>query len=122
MPIHVVEEESTNIASIYQRVRAQKVSPTEIVTNCLKRIEQLNPKLNAFITILAEQALEQARVVKQRSRQENGVVPCMAFRWGSKISTIPPGSERPRLLNISRTVYLRRMQLASLNSRGPARS
>lgn len=42
-------------------VRQKKISPVELTTACLARIEQLNPTLNAFITITAESALAEAR-------------------------------------------------------------
>jgi aspartyl-tRNA(Asn)/glutamyl-tRNA(Gln) amidotransferase subunit A len=42
-------------------VRTKQVSPVELTEACLARIEQLNPQLNAFITVMAESALEQAR-------------------------------------------------------------
>lgn len=42
-------------------VRDKKISPVELTRSCLNRIERLNPKLNAFITITAESALAQAR-------------------------------------------------------------
>src|SRR6478609_2424947 len=42
-------------------IRDKKVSPVELTQSCLKRIERLNPKLNAFITVTAESALQQAR-------------------------------------------------------------
>ena len=42
-------------------VRAKRISPLELTQECLKRVEQLNPKLNAFITLTAESALAQAR-------------------------------------------------------------
>jgi aspartyl-tRNA(Asn)/glutamyl-tRNA(Gln) amidotransferase subunit A len=45
-------------------IRQQHFSPVEIVESCLKRIEDLNPKLNAFITILSDQALQQAKIVE----------------------------------------------------------
>ncbi|HET9837662.1 MAG TPA: amidase, partial [Candidatus Angelobacter sp.] len=38
-----------------------KISPVELTQLCLKRIEQLNPKLNAFISVTADSALQQAR-------------------------------------------------------------
>ncbi len=41
-------------------VRDKKISPVELTQSCLKRIERLNPKLNAFITVTAESALAQA--------------------------------------------------------------
>jgi aspartyl-tRNA(Asn)/glutamyl-tRNA(Gln) amidotransferase subunit A len=42
-------------------VRKKKASPVELTTACLARIDRLNPALNAFITVTAESALEQAR-------------------------------------------------------------
>jgi aspartyl-tRNA(Asn)/glutamyl-tRNA(Gln) amidotransferase subunit A len=41
-------------------LRAGKVSPVELVRACLGRIEAQNPVLNAFITVTAESALQQA--------------------------------------------------------------
>ncbi len=41
-------------------VRSRQVSPRELVELCLRRIEALNPRLNAFRTTLAEQALAEA--------------------------------------------------------------
>ena len=41
-------------------VHARKISPVELTQECLKRIDRLNPKLNAFITVTAESALAQA--------------------------------------------------------------
>src|SRR5579859_7265869 len=35
-------------------IRDKKISPVELTQSCLKRIERLNPKLNAFITVTAE--------------------------------------------------------------------
>jgi aspartyl-tRNA(Asn)/glutamyl-tRNA(Gln) amidotransferase subunit A len=42
-------------------LRKRSVSPVELVRDCLARIEKLNSSLNAFITVTAELALEQAR-------------------------------------------------------------
>lgn len=42
-------------------VRRKTVSPVELVQAFVARIERLNPALNAFITVTAEQALQQAR-------------------------------------------------------------
>src|SRR5437016_5319673 len=44
-----------------QLVRSKKVSPVELTHECLSRIERLNPKLNAFITVAADSALAEAR-------------------------------------------------------------
>ncbi len=45
-------------------VAAKQVSPVELTQAALARIEQLQPKLNAFITITGEQALAQARAAE----------------------------------------------------------
>src|ERR1051326_5776484 len=44
-----------------QLLRERSVSAVELTTSAIGRIERRNPKLNAFITITADQALERAR-------------------------------------------------------------
>ena len=44
-----------------QLVRSKNVSPVELTHECLIRIERLNPKLNAFITVTADSAVAEAR-------------------------------------------------------------
>jgi amidase len=41
-------------------VRKRQIAPRELVELCLRRIEELDPRLNAFRTTLAEQALAEA--------------------------------------------------------------
>jgi aspartyl-tRNA(Asn)/glutamyl-tRNA(Gln) amidotransferase subunit A len=45
--------------------RKRKLSPVELTKIILARIEQLNPKLNAYITVCSELALEQAKRAEQ---------------------------------------------------------
>ncbi|MCC6362725.1 MAG: Asp-tRNA(Asn)/Glu-tRNA(Gln) amidotransferase GatCAB subunit A [Bryobacterales bacterium] len=42
-------------------LKARKLSPVEVVRAFLERIEAVNPKVNAFLTVTADRALEQAR-------------------------------------------------------------
>jgi aspartyl-tRNA(Asn)/glutamyl-tRNA(Gln) amidotransferase subunit A len=49
-----------SISAIAERIRQKSVSPVELTKECLARIEQSNPQLNAFITVTADSALEQA--------------------------------------------------------------
>ncbi len=44
-----------------EQIRALRLSPVELTHECLARIERLNPSLNAFITVTADLALQQAR-------------------------------------------------------------
>ena len=49
------------IADLSARLHAASLSPLTIVEECLARIEALSSRLNAFITVTRELALEQAR-------------------------------------------------------------
>ena len=50
----------SSILELSKRLRAREISPVELTKDCLARIEQLNPILNAFITVTADAALAQA--------------------------------------------------------------
>lgn len=54
----------TSISELAPRLRRGEISPVEITRDCLARIEKLNPSLNAFITVMAESALAQARAAE----------------------------------------------------------
>lgn len=43
------------------QLRARKVSSHELVTESLQRISELNPSLNAFITVMADSAIDTAK-------------------------------------------------------------
>jgi aspartyl-tRNA(Asn)/glutamyl-tRNA(Gln) amidotransferase subunit A len=53
-----------SLSDASELVRRRKVSPVELTRACLARIEQLNPVLNAFITITGDLALAQARAAE----------------------------------------------------------
>src|SRR5207247_2329411 len=50
-----------SIEEVARLFRKSKLSPVELTQLMLERIERLNPRLNAYITVPAEFALEQAR-------------------------------------------------------------
>jgi len=60
-----------SIGELSRLIKEKKVSPTEIVKECLKRIERINPRLNAFITVTAEQALQQAEEAEAEIKNGN---------------------------------------------------
>jgi aspartyl-tRNA(Asn)/glutamyl-tRNA(Gln) amidotransferase subunit A len=49
------------IAELRLAIRRRSVSPVELTRSCLARIERLGPRLHAFVTVMAESALEEAR-------------------------------------------------------------
>src|SRR5215469_6337919 len=53
-----------SIEQIGKLFRKRKLSPVELTKLMLERIEQLNPKLNAYITVTEELALAQAKRVE----------------------------------------------------------
>ena len=48
-------------ASLASEIRNKRISPVEAVEAYLQQINRVDPKLNAYITVLADQALEAAR-------------------------------------------------------------
>ena len=52
------------VASLAEAVRTKRVSPVELVRDCLARIERRNPALRAFITVDADGALATARALE----------------------------------------------------------
>ena len=63
-------------------MRTKAISPVELTRACLQRIERLNPTLNAFITVTAEQAIAQARDAEAEVRHG---------RWRGPLHGIPVG-------------------------------
>jgi len=61
-------------------VRCKNVSPMELTREGLTRIEQLNPRLNAFITITADSALAEARHAETEIQHD---------RWKGLLHGIP---------------------------------
>jgi len=52
-------------------VRKKKVSPVELTSACLARINRFNPTLNCFITVTAESAMVQARTAESEIMRGN---------------------------------------------------
>jgi aspartyl-tRNA(Asn)/glutamyl-tRNA(Gln) amidotransferase subunit A len=50
-----------DLAEAGRLIQKKEVSPVELAQACLARIERLDPKLNSFITVTADSALEEAR-------------------------------------------------------------
>lgn len=74
-----------SIGELSKLLRTREACPVSITSACLARIEQLK-ELNAFATIVANEALEHARRQKRRSRQDAGAGRFTEFRLASRIS------------------------------------
>lgn len=53
-----------SLAEVSVLIQQQRMSPVEIVTACLGRIGRVQPNLNAFITILAQTAMGEAKAAE----------------------------------------------------------
>src|SRR5574340_1852539 len=54
------------LAELSRDLKARKVSSAEVTSAYLARIQRFNPQINAFITVLQEQALAEARAADAR--------------------------------------------------------
>jgi Asp-tRNA(Asn)/Glu-tRNA(Gln) amidotransferase A subunit family amidase len=54
-----------SLAAVSEKVKVRKVSPVELVQECLNRIDRYDAAINAFISIYAEEAIECARDAEQ---------------------------------------------------------
>ena len=68
------------ITEAAQLVQKGGASPMELVEATLERIDRLEPKLNAFITVMSDQARRDTHAGLRRSWLEgDGVGHCMAY-------------------------------------------
>jgi len=59
------ELEFASVEALSTLLTKKKISPVELTQFYLARIERLNPKLNAFITVASERALTEARAAER---------------------------------------------------------
>jgi aspartyl-tRNA(Asn)/glutamyl-tRNA(Gln) amidotransferase subunit A len=69
-----------DLAEAGEGIQRRTLSPVELTTACLERIERLNPQLNAFIAVTADSALDEAR----RAEREIG-----EGKWRGPLHGIP---------------------------------
>lgn len=62
MPQDLIFKPVTELAPL---LKAKKVSPVELVRVCLDRISATNSAVNAFLTVTAERAMEEAKVAER---------------------------------------------------------
>lgn len=59
------DPQSWTIESLSKALRKKEISPVEVTKTCLERINSLDSKINAFITVLPEKALKTARQMEK---------------------------------------------------------
>lgn len=72
----------SDLADAAELVRRKQISPVALTTACLERIEQLNPTINAFITVMHDSALAEARAAEAEIQAGN---------WRGPLHGIPIG-------------------------------
>src|SRR5580658_10021420 len=73
---------SWSLRQATQNIRARKISAAELTQACLARIHTFNPKIDAWITVMREQALAQAKALDEE--QASG-------HWRGPLHGIPVG-------------------------------
>ena len=69
-----------SIAALAAAIRARRISPVEAARDCLARVERLDERLRAFITVDADGALARARVLEAEAA---------AGRWRGPLHGVP---------------------------------
>jgi aspartyl-tRNA(Asn)/glutamyl-tRNA(Gln) amidotransferase subunit A len=82
LPPSATDLPTASLWTVSELVRTKKVSPKELTAACLARIQRLNPILNAFITVTAEQAMTDAQLAEAE---------IMKGRWRGPLHGIPVG-------------------------------
>ena len=62
-----------DVAAIAGRIKSKEVSPVEVAEAFLRRIEDLNPKLNAFMTVTAPLTQEPSAPLQIKHSLETNV-------------------------------------------------
>ena len=74
-----------------RRIRARELTVTEVMEAHLAQIERVNPKVNAIVTLLPEQALEQARAADDALERGAAVGPLHGLPVAHKDLTLTKG-------------------------------
>src|SRR5215470_9523750 len=70
------------LVEINDAIRQHRVSPVEVVTSCLDRTKSLQPRLNAFITVLGDAARDEAAIAERKIQQRE---------WKGPLHGVPIG-------------------------------
>jgi aspartyl-tRNA(Asn)/glutamyl-tRNA(Gln) amidotransferase subunit A len=66
---------SPDAIALADQIRKRRISPVEVVAGTLARIEQLNPRFNAFIAVFSDPSMAAARRAERLVKQRKRVLP-----------------------------------------------
>jgi aspartyl-tRNA(Asn)/glutamyl-tRNA(Gln) amidotransferase subunit A len=69
---------------LVRRIKSKELSPIELMELTLQRIETVNPILNAFVSVRAEEAIDEARTITEHLASGNEGGPLMGIPIGVK--------------------------------------
>ena len=72
------------VAELAARIRARTLSPVELTDSYLARIDKLDPKLHAFITVMRDDARREAKVAEQEIAAGKYRGPLHGIPYGAK--------------------------------------
>lgn len=75
-----------------EAIKKGEVSSVDAVTSVLQRIEQMEPEINAYITVMAEEALARAKEIDSRQAQGKDNGPLGGVPMGIKDAIILAGT------------------------------
>jgi len=64
-----------NALKLTESIKNREISVAEVVNSCIQKIEEINPQINAFLTISKESALEKAAMVQAQIDNGESVSP-----------------------------------------------
>ena len=81
-----------NARDLADKIKAGEISSEEATKAVLQRIEQVEPDINAYITVTADQALDRARSIDERRSKGNTIGPLGGVPMAIKDSIITSGT------------------------------
>jgi len=67
-----------------KRIKSKDISPVELMKKTLQRIEAVNPVLNAFVSVRAAQAMDEAKTLTENLASNEAIGPLAGIPIGVK--------------------------------------
>ncbi len=81
---------------LLRRYQRRELSPVEVTEAVLERIEQLEPQLNAYVTVTVDLAMEQARIAESMYQERADIPPLLGVPTSLKDLTPTAGIRTTR--------------------------